>query len=161
MKYSKEEEKQLTLLLRYGELKPRQFKYRRLSLHQIARHLNRSITHVRDICKTYQREFEAERSGLKVMTRRMKRLVLAEKPYSKRPTPAMIEYLTDPEVVRQWSHMTLSERQQMLHRRFPEQRLSIYYLRCVYRNYKISKKKIRKTKIINQHQQARIREECR
>ena len=90
MRYSKETEKDLTLLLRYGELKPKMFKYRRLTLQLIAKYLNRSVNYVRDICMTNQQEYEALKSGFKVMTRIMKKLVLANKPYSKRPTPAMI-----------------------------------------------------------------------
>ena len=38
---------------------------------------------------------------------------------------------------------TLQERIMMLHRKFPERRLSVYYLRKLYREHHIKKKKIR------------------
>ena len=48
----------------------------------------------------------------------------------------------------------------MLHRKFPERRLSMYHLLKVYKQHGIKKKKIRKTKIITEQHRQRIHEEC-
>ena len=159
MHYPKDKEKDL-ILLRYGERRPTKFKYRKWTLAAIAKCTSRSISYVRRICKDYQREFESKKDSKVIMTRKTLKLQLASKVHAKRPTPEMISYLIDPEVVRSWSHLTLVERKQMLHRRFPERHVSIYYLRQVYRRHGISKKKIRKTKLVTAEHRQRIREEC-
>ena len=48
----------------------------------------------------------------------------------------------------------------MLHRKFPDRRLSVYYLRKVYREHGIKKKKIQKQKSFPIKHKKRIHDEC-
>jgi hypothetical protein len=47
----------------------------------------------------------------------------------------------------------------MFHRRFPSRKLSLYFLRKAYREAKIKKKKIRKTKLVRKEKQHKLQEE--
>ena len=49
----------------------------------------------------------------------------------------------------------------MLHRKFPQRKLSVYYIRKVYQDYNIKKKKIRKTKIVTHNHQLKIDQEAK
>lgn len=48
----------------------------------------------------------------------------------------------------------------MLHRRFPQRKLSLYHLRQVYRQHMIRKKKIKRTKLVTLDQRAKIHAEA-
>jgi hypothetical protein len=60
--------------------------------------------------------------------------------------------LTNKKTINDWAGLGIEERQQMFHRRFPNNRISKYHLRLIYKQARIRKKKIRKTKIMTEKQ---------
>ena len=65
---------------------------------------------------------------------------------TKRLTIDQVRFLKSPDTLRIWSGMSLQQRCQLFHRRYPETKLSVYLLRKVYRMHMIRKKTIRKSK---------------
>ena len=59
-----------------------------------------------------------------------------------------------------WAGLSIAERRVRFHRQFPGSKISIYYLRKAYREARIRKKKIRRTKIITPAHKAKIRLEA-
>ena len=57
------------------------------------------------------------------------------------------DFLSSPATLRQWAGETLINRCKLFHRRFPDCRISTTYLSKIYRDHKISKKRIRQDKL--------------
>ena len=76
-------------------------------------------------------------------------------------TQPQLDYLTDPQTLKLWSGLTLDQRRVMLHRQFPELKISRYHLRLAYRQAGIKKKAIRIKKSKPPQNQEKINQETK
>ena len=72
-------------------------------------------------------------------------------------TPNMLAYLIDPNTVSAWAGLTLDERAVMLHRQFPDVKLTGRYICSIYKHNKVKRKAINIKKYSNPKTQIKIR----
>jgi len=58
----------------------------------------------------------------------------------KKLTKTMIDYLINPEIIKEWAGLSLAERAVMLHRKFPEVHISGSMIGLIYKKFKIKRK---------------------
>ena len=75
-------------------------------------------------------------------------------------TQEHLDFLVGPATLKSWSGLSLNERCVLFHRRFPEVKISRYYLRLAYQQAGIKKKAIRIKKQVSPQHQAKIHEEA-
>ena len=58
-----------------------------------------------------------------------------------------IDFLTSQDTLMRWAGKTLKERSKLVHRIYPDKRIAMSSLRCLYLKHKIKRKKVRQEKI--------------
>lgn len=123
---------QLVCLLRYGTASPDHSSSPILNLSAIAKAVGVSRAHTSSLLK---RHFEVQQSDSEPSCKKRKKLSLQH-----------VQFLTSSETLNAWAHFSLKERAIMFHRQHPEINVSASLIRRLYKNFKISFKKIRRTK---------------
>ena len=157
MKYTRQDLLQIIPILRFGSSRPATTKFRWLTYTQIAALINCSVSHARQISIDFAKKYDEQKEVYQLKTRSRKIIGPVKAWRRSRLEWKHIEFLRSEETLKAWSGYSLKDRCRLFHRKFPEMKLSNYYIRQLYRETSIKKRIISKGKKLYTSQKNRIK----
>ena len=147
MRYNKLEEAETVKFLRWRRLRPCEAHETYMTYKSIAKFINRSTTHVQQLCQKMIASSKTQDKPTRMLTRKIKKQK-QETPITKHHfTDAQRDYLLRPETMLKYCGMSLQERCMDFRRQYPDGYITIYKLRKLYKEAKVRKKYLRMTKL--------------
>lgn len=132
-----EEMRKAALLLRFRRVDPVRTSLRFMSIRRIADTLNLSANEIAHLCRQAQ-------SGRNQRGRRRDPARVLEQPH--------IDFLTSERTLERQAGKTLAERSALFTQMFPEKKIAVTTLRCLYLRHGIKRKKVELAKIVPKRQ---------